>query len=103
MFKPLGVELIAVNDVAELLAEFGRRRFTNVLVEGGAAVLGSFRDASLIDEVHVYIAPKLVGGGRALSPIAGMGADLLCSGLKLACWSCERSGDDWYIHARVAR
>ena len=46
-----------------LLAELGRRRLTNVLVEGGGRLLGSLLDARAIDEVHVFIAPKLVGGG----------------------------------------
>src|SRR5262249_7269735 len=40
-------------DVAALLDELGRRRITNVLVEGGGEVLGSFVDAGVIDEVHV--------------------------------------------------
>ena len=48
-----------------LLAEFGRRRLTNVMVEGGGRLLGSLLDAWQIDEVHVFIAPKLVGGASA--------------------------------------
>ncbi len=96
-------EALAIGDMAALLSEFGQRRFTNVLVEGGAAVLGSFRDAGLIDEVHVFIAPKLAGGARALSPFGGTGAEAIADGLKLASWNCERSGDDWYIHGRVVR
>ena len=48
-----------------LLAELGRRQMTNVLVEGGGRVLGSLLDARQIDEVHVFIAPKLVGGDAA--------------------------------------
>ncbi|HEY3967178.1 MAG TPA: bifunctional diaminohydroxyphosphoribosylaminopyrimidine deaminase/5-amino-6-(5-phosphoribosylamino)uracil reductase RibD, partial [Planctomycetaceae bacterium] len=47
--------------VAALLAELGRRRMTNVLVEGGGEILGAFFDAQFIDEVHVFIAPKLLG------------------------------------------
>jgi len=54
-----------------LLEELGRRRLTNVLVEGGGRLLGSLLDAGQIDEVHVFIAPKLVGGGAAASPIGG--------------------------------
>ena len=45
-----------------LLDELGKRRMTNVLVEGGGRLLGSLFDARLVDEVHVFIAPKLVGG-----------------------------------------
>ena len=57
-----------------LLAELGRRHMTNVLVEGGGRVLGSLLDARHVDEVHVFLAPKLVGGAAAASPVAGQGA-----------------------------
>ena len=56
-----------------LLNELGTRRLTNVLVEGGGQLLGSLFDARAIDEVHVFITPKLVGGASAPSPIAGAG------------------------------
>ena len=56
-----------------LLDELGRRRMTNVLVEGGSQLLGSLFDAGQIDEVHVFIAPKLIGGRKLLSPIGGQG------------------------------
>jgi len=70
-----GAEVIGFDGpiVPLLLAELGRRRMTNVLVEGGAGLLGSFRDADLIDEAHVYVAPKLIGGDEALSPMGGSG------------------------------
>jgi diaminohydroxyphosphoribosylaminopyrimidine deaminase/5-amino-6-(5-phosphoribosylamino)uracil reductase len=58
-----------------LLAALGARHFTNVLVEGGSRMLGSFFDAGLIDEAHVFIAAKLVGGTTAPSPIAGTGLE----------------------------
>jgi len=53
-----------------LLDELGRRRLTNVLVEGGGRLLGSLLDARQIDEVHVFIAAKLVGGSSAPGPVA---------------------------------
>ena len=60
-------------DPVAVLNELGRRRMTNVLVEGGSALLGAFFDRQLIDEAHVFIAPKLLGGAGAKSPLAGAG------------------------------
>jgi diaminohydroxyphosphoribosylaminopyrimidine deaminase/5-amino-6-(5-phosphoribosylamino)uracil reductase len=70
-----GAKVVALDDctVPAVLSELGRRRFTNVLVEGGAGVLGSFHDADSLDEVSVYLAPKLVGGVAAPGPVAGQG------------------------------
>jgi len=42
---------------------------TNVMVEGGAIVHGALLDESLVDEAHVYIAPKLVGDAAAPSAV----------------------------------
>lgn len=62
-------------DIFGLSDELGRRKLTNVLLEGGSRVLGSYFDAGLINEVHVFIAPKLVGGHLATSVISGRGLD----------------------------
>src|SRR5205085_11417757 len=59
--------------LVQLLDELGRRRMTNILVEGGASLLGSLFDARQIDEVHTFIAPKLFGGQKARTPIRGGG------------------------------
>jgi len=83
-----------------LLAELGRRRMTNVLVEGGAAVLGSFLDAGAIDEVHVFIAPKLIGGRDAPGPVAGTGLTELATALHIADPHVETVTGDIYVHGR---
>jgi diaminohydroxyphosphoribosylaminopyrimidine deaminase/5-amino-6-(5-phosphoribosylamino)uracil reductase len=48
--------------LASLLGALGRRRFTNLLVEGGAAVLGSLFAGGLVDEIHAFTAAKILGG-----------------------------------------
>ena len=45
----------------QLLAVLGRRGMLSILVEGGGRVLGSFFDGGLVDEVHAYIAPLVIG------------------------------------------
>jgi len=59
--------------VAGLLEELGRRGMTNVLVEGGGAVLGSFWDAGQIDALEIFIAPLIEGGDHARTAIKGRG------------------------------
>ena len=84
-----------------LLAELGRRRMTNILVEGGSHLLGSLVDAGQIDEVHVFIAPKLIGGQDAPGAIGGTGLDLMKSALALASPQFEQCGNDAYVHGRI--
>jgi diaminohydroxyphosphoribosylaminopyrimidine deaminase/5-amino-6-(5-phosphoribosylamino)uracil reductase len=89
--------------VTPLLDELGRRRMTNVLVEGGAGVLGSFLDADAIDEVHVFIAPRLVGGADARTPIGGWGIEKIRDALRVAEWQVEQLEGDVYVHGPVSR
>jgi diaminohydroxyphosphoribosylaminopyrimidine deaminase / 5-amino-6-(5-phosphoribosylamino)uracil reductase len=89
--------------LVQLLDELGRRRMTNVLVEGGASLLGSLFDARLIDEVHVFIAPKLFGGQKARSPIRGAGVELIEQALDIDNAVCMVKGHDLYVHGRTRK
>jgi diaminohydroxyphosphoribosylaminopyrimidine deaminase/5-amino-6-(5-phosphoribosylamino)uracil reductase len=89
--------------LTELLDTLGSRKMTNVLVEGGSAILGSLRDRDLIDEVHVFIAPWVMGGERATSPIGGLGASEPATSLPLVDPKIEVLDGDVYVHGRVER
>lgn len=83
-----------------LLAELGHRRLTNIMVEGGGRLFGSLLDAREIDEIHVFIAPKLVGGASAATPVAGRGIADMSAALRLESPQVRQLGDDTYITAR---
>ncbi|HWG44300.1 MAG TPA: bifunctional diaminohydroxyphosphoribosylaminopyrimidine deaminase/5-amino-6-(5-phosphoribosylamino)uracil reductase RibD [Gemmataceae bacterium] len=89
--------------VAALLAELGRRRFTNVLVEGGSGVFGSFLDAAAIDEFHVFIAPRLVGGAAATPAVGGHGVERMAEALRLVEWRHEVLDGDLYVTGLTQR
>ncbi len=55
------------------LKELASRGMTNLLVEGGSQLLGLLWDARQIDEIYAFIAPKIAGGGNAISPVGGQG------------------------------
>lgn len=78
-----GVELVELGadehgrvSVTELLDYLGGNNVSALLVEGGAAVHGSFFDSDLVDEVFFFVAPMIIGGD-APAAVAGLGiADL---------------------------
>jgi diaminohydroxyphosphoribosylaminopyrimidine deaminase/5-amino-6-(5-phosphoribosylamino)uracil reductase len=90
-----------VERIGSLLDEMGRRRMTNVLVEGGSQLLGTMFDMRVVDEVHVFIAPKLGGGAAAPGPVAGAGIERMASALKLADITIEELDGDVYVHGRI--
>jgi len=97
--EPSDVTQSSVN-LEALLQELGRRQFTNVLVEGGSRLLGSFFDAGQIDEVHVFVAPKIIGGTAAPGAVAGLGISQMNLVQTLKSVTSERVGDDIYINGR---
>jgi len=88
----------AARGLAEVL---GQRNMTNVLIEGGQTVTASFFQAGLVDEVHCFIAPKVVGGSEAPSPVAGAGVREIAQAIGLAVVSFERVDCDLYVRART--
>ena len=85
----------------QLLEELGRRRLTNVLAEGGSRLLGSLLDARQIDEAHVFIAPKLLGGASARSAMAGDGFEEIAKAPSLEQPIIEAIDGDVYVHGCV--
>lgn len=81
-----------------LLAELGRRRMTHVLIEGGAGILGSAFDGELVNECHVFVAPCVLGGQAALSPMGGTGVGTMKEAVSLAALEVTSFGDNFYLH-----
>lgn len=92
-----GLSLPAVLDV------LGQHQLTNILVEGGGRTLGQFFDAHLADELHVYIAPLLIGGAAATGALHANGAATVADALRLpAEGHVRRLGSGCFLGARIA-
>lgn len=89
--------------LTHLMEELGRRRMTKLLIEGGAGVLGAAFDAGLVDEVHAFIAPKIVGGQPAPSPVAGEGIDQMKLATQLTEVEIQQVAGDVYLQGRVQK
>ena len=88
-------------DLPALLAELGRREVTSLFVEGGGTLAGSLLDARLVNRVVGFVAPVVIGGDRAPSPVAGRGSARMADALRLSRVRIERFGDDVAVIGRL--
>lgn len=88
-------------DIAALLDELGRRRWTRLLIEGGSSVLGSVLGARLADELRVFLAPRILGGREGLPCVGFEEVDDLNQAIPLSEPEVERVGCDLMLTYRL--
>ena len=81
-------------DLRALLAALGERDITSVLVEGGGATIGALFDLNLVDKVVAFVAPVIIGGNEAISPVGGIGIAKMEEALRLRDVDVRRFGGD---------
>ena len=72
---PLECDGTARIDPADIIAALAARGLTRILVEGGAETLARFLNAGVIDELHLMLAPIILGSGKTglnLAPIEAL-------------------------------
>jgi diaminohydroxyphosphoribosylaminopyrimidine deaminase / 5-amino-6-(5-phosphoribosylamino)uracil reductase len=100
---PEHVELIALPasdgriNLNALLSELAKRQCNEVLVETGATLAASFLRRGLVDEVIIYMAPKLLGSSAR--PLFDLPLNTMSSALPLKISDIRAVGTDWRITA----
>ena len=98
LLRACGAEVVTLGtqrvDIAALLDYLGAREITSLFVEGGAAVNWSLLAGGSVDKVHAFIAPMLMGGETAKTPIGGTGFDSPQTALRLHDMTVEQVGTD---------
>ena len=96
--KNLGAEIIVAGstevDLRILLRELGRREITSILLEGGGTLNFSMIRAGLVDKIYAFIAPKILGGKNALTPVEGAGFEKIADAAELENLTAEKIGAD---------
>lgn len=98
-----GVEVIYTKskngrvDLKDFLRKLNKFEIRSVLVEGGSSLISSLLDERLADRIMVYIAPKIIGGAKALSCVGGDGAGRLSEAINMANMDLKMIGQDILI------
>jgi diaminohydroxyphosphoribosylaminopyrimidine deaminase/5-amino-6-(5-phosphoribosylamino)uracil reductase len=86
------------NDLAALLADLARRDVNELHVEAGEKLNASLLRAGLVDELLLYVAPRLLGDGRGIAALGTLGA--LADSLDFEFVGVERVGADLRLRLR---
>lgn len=83
-----GIEVIGTYggryvDLRQLMKKLGAMKIDSVLIEGGAKVNASALEAGVVNKIYAYIAPKLIMGEGANSPVGGKGIELMSNAILL--------------------
>lgn len=103
--KAKGVELVCMPgtsgkvDLCAMLRDLASREVNELHVEAGHKLNGSLVREGLVDELLVYLAPKLLGQGRSMADFGPLTE--LSSALSLEFVSAEPVGPDLRLIARV--
>jgi riboflavin-specific deaminase-like protein len=84
-----------------LLEELHERGKLRIMIEGGPTLLGAAFDAKRVDEVCVFIAPKVIGGKQAPGAVSGRGITRMSNALELMETRWEAVGADIMLRGRV--
>ena len=78
--KQKGIQLLQITEsedgsicLSELMQRLAERKVDSILLEGGGILNASMLKEHLVQRVYAFIAPKLVAGAEAKSPIEGKG------------------------------
>ncbi len=87
-------------DLHALMGVLATREINEVLLETGAILSGAALRAGIIDELVIYMAPKLMGdGARGLFHTPGL--ESLADAVQLSVKDIRAVGDDWRITATI--
>ena len=81
-------------DLRALMNELAELGVNSVLLEGGGELAASMLEAGLVDKGLIFVAPKIVGGRAAKTPVEGDGIELMGRALSVSKFRVRRFGDD---------
>lgn len=81
-------------DFNEIMTVLGDLGIDSLYIEGGSSILASAFESGCVHKVYTAIAPKIIGGKNAITPVGGRGIELMRDAIVLYKVSHEIVGPD---------
>jgi diaminohydroxyphosphoribosylaminopyrimidine deaminase / 5-amino-6-(5-phosphoribosylamino)uracil reductase len=90
-------------DLKNLMVELGEDKITSIMIEAGPTLAASALKEGIVDKVMYYIAPKIIGGSTAPTPVGGAGYKELSQAIHLERVKVRMFGEDVLIEGYVPK
>lgn len=107
MLNDVGVEVLILPsknqrvDLNELMKKLGEMGIDSILLEGGGTLNYSALETGIVDKVNYFIAPKIIGGILAKTPVEGNGISLVKDAFSVKDMTTHKFGQDIMIEGYV--
>ncbi|SFC16340.1 diaminohydroxyphosphoribosylaminopyrimidine deaminase [Alkalibacterium subtropicum] len=101
--EQIGVEVLTVPeqdgkvDLEKALEILGGKGIDSILLEGGGTLNAAALEAGIIDKVNIYVAPKIIGGEEAISPVMGRGVETMKEAYGLSDMQVTKMSEDIFV------
>jgi diaminohydroxyphosphoribosylaminopyrimidine deaminase/5-amino-6-(5-phosphoribosylamino)uracil reductase len=90
-------------DLVFLMKSLGIMGIDSVLLEGGSTLAFSALKEGIVDKVTSFIAPKILGGSIAPTPVGGDGIEQMEDAIVLTNLNVKKVGEDLMVEAMVKK
>jgi len=90
-------------DLNSLMKTLGDKGIDSVLIEGGSEINYSSIEAGIVDKVNMFIAPKIIGGNTAKTPVGGAGFEFMKDAVMLDYLDIKRFGNDIMLEGYIKK
>lgn len=90
-------------DLDDLMQQLGQRGIDSILLEGGGTLNEAALRAGIVDRVVTFIAPKMIGGSQAKTPVEGQGIEKMSQAVRLENIEITKIGEDLMIQGTPER
>lgn len=90
-------------DLKYLMTKLGELGIDSILLEGGSTLNFSFLKEKLVDKVMCFIAPIMLGGEKAKTPVGGIGIEKLSEAVKISNMELRTIEQDILIEGYIER
>lgn len=89
-------------DLLDLLKKLAKQGFAHILIEGGGRIIAAALKQRLVDEMIVFVSPRIIGGEDAPTAVEGEGVRRISQAQRLEDVRFKKLGSDFIIEGQVS-